>query len=442
MLLVLSSILFIISCKKEEDKNTVGSDVIGNRSGFDVRIDTFDVIAYSVKADSVTTTNRLPYYLLGKMNDPALGTTTANIITQFNVPLNGFTFDGTIDSVVLQMRYAGLKGIYGTNLVNQTIKVHELTEDLPLNVVDANGYNFEFYSTRNYAFSASELGSYVGKFNLNDSVKINVNTTTFGYAPQLRIKLTDASFIARLQAIQGISQDAFKQQFKGLVISAEQQTMGAGEGALVSLFLSNTESMVAVYTHKTENGNTIFNKFDLPVNGTAQSRTNQYKHTGQPALQAANGGTHQVQNYLQAAAGIRTRILVPGLAQIAANRPIAVNNAKIIITAEPSATYEAPGKLIPYGADENGAPVSIPDHNEYFGGVYNVNGTYSFNVNRYVQNILTTYNQQKKDVNYGFNIIISPYEELDLARRVILNTDNTNPADRKLKFILTYTVIK
>lgn len=441
MLLVLSSILFIISCKKEEDKNTVGSDVIGNRSGFDIHVDTFDVVAYSVKADSVTTTNRLPYYLLGKMNDPALGTTTANIITQFSVPLNGFTFDGTIDSVVLQMRYAGLKGFYGSNLNDQTIKVYELTEDLPDNVVDVNGYNFDFYSTRNYTFSPSELGTYTGKFNLADSVKIAVNAVTYGYAPQLRIKLTDPAFIARLQAVNGINQTDFKKQFKGLVISAEQQTISTGEGALVSFFLTNTESIVAVYTHKIENGNTVLNKFDLPVNGSGQSRTNQYKHSGQPALQPANGGTHQAQNYLQAAGGIRTRILVPGLAQLAASKPIAVNNAKIIITAEPSPTYEAPGRLIPYGADENGSPTSILDHNEYFGG-YNANGVYSFNVNRYVQNILTTYNQQKKDVNYGFNIIISPYEELDLARRVILNTDNTNPADRKLKFILTYTVIK
>ncbi|MES2689924.1 MAG: DUF4270 domain-containing protein [Bacteroidota bacterium] len=442
MLLLLSGILFIISCKKEEDKNTVGSDVIGNRSGFDVRVDTFDVIAYSVKADSVTSTNLLPYYLLGKMNDPALGTTTANIITQFSVPLNDFSFTGTIDSVVLQLRYAGVKGIYGSNLIDQTIKVHELTEDLPVNTPSSSSSNKEFYSNRNYTFSATELGSFTGKFNLTDSVKITVGTIVYPYAPQIRIKLTDAAFIARLQAVNKISQTAFKQQFKGLVISAEQQTMNAGDGALASLFLTNKESIVAVYTHRVENGNTVIEKYDLPVYGEAQSRTNQYKHSGQPALQPANGGTHQVQNYLQAAAGIRTRILVPGLAQLAGDKPIAVNGAKIILTTEPSAAYEAPARLIPYGADENGSPVSIPDHNEYFGGVYNTNGTYSFNVNRYVQSILTTYNQQKKDVNYGFNIIISPYEELDLARRVILNTDNSNPADRKLKFILTYTVIK
>lgn len=440
MLLLFGSILFNISCKKEGDKNTVGSDVIGNRSGFDIRVDTFDVIAYSVKADSVTTTNRLPYYLLGKLNDPILGTTTANIITQFVVPLNGFSFDGTIDSVVLQMRYAGLKGIYGPNLTDQTIKVHELTEDLPVNT-SAN--DKEFYSNRNYTFSPTELGSYTGRFNLTDSVKVLINSTTYGYAPQLRIKLTDPDFITRLQGINNINQDAFKQQFKGLVISAEQQTVGAGDGALGYFFLTNSESIVAVYTHKTENGNTVINKFDLPVYGEGQSRTNQYKHSGQPALQTPNGGTHQAQNYVQAAGGIRTRILVPGLAQLAADKAIAVNSARIILTAEPStATYEPPTVLIPYGANEDGSPAFTPDLNEYFGGQYNPNNSYTLNANRYVQNIMTTYYQQKRDINYGFNIIASPYDVLDMGRRVVLNTDNSNPADRKLKFILTYTVIK
>ena len=117
------------SCKKEN--NEIGSDIIGNRSGFNVQVtDTFDVIAYTSLADSVDT-RFLSYYMLGQTNDPVIGKTTANLVTQFLYPVSGFSFTNfTIDSVVLQLRYAGPTAVYGNN-TTQTIKVYEIAEDLP-----------------------------------------------------------------------------------------------------------------------------------------------------------------------------------------------------------------------------------------------------------------------------------------------------------------------
>jgi hypothetical protein len=73
-LLLMAVILINTSCKKEN--NEIGSDVIGNRSGFDVQVtDTFEVITYSSPADSVDT-RFLSYYMLGQINDPVMGITT------------------------------------------------------------------------------------------------------------------------------------------------------------------------------------------------------------------------------------------------------------------------------------------------------------------------------------------------------------------------------
>lgn len=435
MLLLLGSILFNISCKKQ-DENTVGSDVIGDRSGFDIRVtDTFEVVAYSVKADSVPETNTLPYYLLGQMNDPVLGRTSADIITQFSVPFENFTFEGTIDSVVLQLRYAGANGVYGNKATAQSIRVYELDEDLPVHTE-----NSSFHSAKSYRYKPALLGEHTGVFNVTDSVMTELDSVKIGYAPQLRVRITDPSFIARLQALSGITEASFKSQFKGLVVSAGHQSLAPGEGALAFMYLSQAESNVTVYTRKTDGSH---NRYQFPVSRVNESKTNRYVHSGQPAdLQPVNGGVHQPNNYIQAAGGIRLRVLIPGLNNLAANQAIAVNNARLVLTAKADALYEVPSRLIPYGADEKGALAAIPDFNEQYGGTFNAGTqTYSFNVNRYIQQMLTTYYQEKRDINYGFNITI-PTGDINAARRLLLDTDNSDPASRKLKFILTYTVIK
>lgn len=434
MLLVTS--LLNVSCKKEN--NEIGSEVIGNRSGFDTRVDSFDLITYSTKADSVDT-RFLTYYKLGQMNDPILGVSTANLATQFTIPFNLFSLGGaTIDSVVLQLRYAGPEGIYGNVESNQTIRVYEINEDLPVALTEY------FYSNRKYKLLGTELGKYVGKFNIKDSVYVTVGTIRTGYSPQLRIKLTDPAFINKLQnfiASPVANSAAFKSAFKGLFISAENQSHLPGEGSMtyINLRTDNPQTAVVVYTSK----NGVNEKFELPISGTNEVKTNQYLFSNTPALQPANGGSHSNTCYLQPA-GIKTRILLPNLLDIAAQQNIAIQSARLVVTVRDTgdATYKVPTRLNLWDSDSLGFRKNIIDFTEsasYYGGSYDANsGTYTFNINRHIQNLLSTYYQSKTNINYGLNLFV-PEDFPITANRAILNTDKTQG---KVKLIVTYSVIK
>lgn len=438
--LAASVILTNTSCKKEN--NEVGSDVLGNRSGFNVQVtDTFDVITYNCIADSVDT-RFLSYYMLGQMNDPILGTTTANLVTQFLYPVSGFSFNNfTIDSVVLQLRYAGTTAFYGNN-TQQTIKVYEITEDLP---VSLNEY---FYSNRTYQTSTTELGSYSGKLNLTDSVIVNIGSARVGYAPQMRIKITDANFINKLKSAPTDSfanAASFKSLFKGLMISAEQTGMAEGDGAICYLNLrtDNNQTALVVYGH--DNTSSAQAKYEFPISGTAEVKTNQYKHTYKPILQAANGGTHQAECFVQPCAGIKTRILIPSLSKLAEKNQIAVNSARLSLKVAntDSSVYKLPERLNLWDANQDGTRKNIADFIEaysYYGGNYNsATQSYTFNINRHVQHLFTHYYTNKVDVNYGLNLFV-PEDYPIGANRAILNTDKT--VQGNLKLILTYTVIK
>lgn len=428
---------FHLSCKKENPD--VGADVIGNRTGFNTQVtDTFDLITYSTAADSVDT-YFLSYYLLGQIADPVLGTYSANLITQFIQPVAGFSFNNaTIDSVVLQLRYAGPLGVYGKNN-SQTIKVYELSDVLGKRIPDV------FFSNKTYQTMGNEIGSYTGNFNTNDSVITNVGSTRLSYAPQLRIKITDQAFIDKLKnapASVYVSDTAFKQYFKGLLINADQPTMATDNGgmAVFNMRPDNPQTALVVYATDAQNQKL---KHEFLIAGVEEVKANQYKHSNIiPTLQAANGGSHQPTCYLMPCAGIKTRILIPHLSKIAAGQKIAVQNAKITVSITgDTSIYKVPTRLNLWDAYESGNRKIITDFGEgsYYDGNFNKEkGTYSFNINRHVQKLLSNYQKTGVDVNYGFNLFI-PEDAAVTANRVILDTDKTQG---KVKLILTYTVIK
>lgn len=438
VLMLLAFALVSSSCKKEN--NEVGADGIG--SGFNVQVtDTFEVITYSSVADSVDT-RYASYYMLGQMNDPILGVTTSNLVTQFLYPVSNFTFSGlTIDSAVVQLRYAGTTALYGNN-TNQTIKLYELTEDLST-ALDAT-----FYSNRTYQTNSTELGTYNGNFNLTDSAIVVVGGTRFAYAPQMRIKITNPTFLNKLQAAADSSfatPAMFKSAFKGFMISAEQSGMASGDGALTYINLRSDNSQSAMVVYVSKNG--VQNKYEFPFAGTSEVKANQFKHSNIPVtLQPAANGTHQNTTYVQPCAGIKTRILIPSLSKLAQNNQIAVNSARLefSVAGVDTSVYKLPTRLNLWDANADGSRKIIADFSEsleYYGGLYNSSTQkYVFNINRHVQNLLTSYNKTKQDINNGLNLFV-PEDYPVSANRAVFNTDRT-PGQEKIKLILTYTVIK
>lgn len=462
-------IVFLTASCRKNDTDTIGADFIGKRNGFDIRVtDATSLIVYSTQHDSFPTRS-LSYYLLGDMNDPVLGRSKANIYAQFSIPANQFTLSGgTIDSVILRLKPVFNNSYYGNISSPQEIGIYELKEQL-INSTDSG-----YFSNRSYRISSpgnpslpAPIGYYSDKINMTDSTYETVNGSNYTIEPHIRIKMSNA-FVTKLQQAEQsgafLSNDAFHNYINGLAILSQtpESHIMPGDGALVNINLRSSVSAVVIYYHNSS-GST---KQEFPFLPT-DLKTNQFFHksnvTLKPNVNKQNPGekyedyvnrVHSNECYIQSGGGIKTRILMPTILDLAKDNHIAIIGAELVFSVqdgfESDPVYKVPPNLWLQGSDSLGRITLLADFLEvypyaptdYYGGTYN--GTthqYKFNIIRHIQNIINTYKTSGKDINYGLNLII-PADDYYYgvgAGRVVLNT---NTALKKVKLNLSYTVIK
>ncbi|MCU0441869.1 MAG: DUF4270 domain-containing protein [Bacteroidia bacterium] len=433
--LLATFIVFVSSCKKE---NTVGSEFVGGIVGFDVQsTDTLTLLAYTSKQDSFRTRN-LSLYTIGKLNDPDIGTTQANIITQLTIPADNFTFPQgvVIDSIVVQLQYASASSFYGTKSTDQTIQVYELNETL-LNSSDSG-----YYSNRNYTILPSVIGSRVGNFsNIGDSVIMPFGSSTLRLPPHIRIKLSDPGFVSKIASAVYSNNATFQSSIlKGLYIATETTPLTPGAGALVYCNLNTSVNAMVVYY------NDSF-KVEFPISRSTTVKANQFfhQHTVTIPIEPAFGGTPQLTNYAQPMGGLKTRIFIPNLFDLVKDKNIAITGAEILFTPKAgmdNSTFTLPNQLLLTNSDSLGRNELIRDAAGFEGAVYYggklSNGTYRFNIIRHIQYVLNEYKNNNRNVNYGLNLLV-PADNPVAANRIVLDTDQ-RLGNIKLK--LSYTVIK
>lgn len=181
----------------------------------------------TVFQDSVITSTRnngFPiYHALGAMTDPFAGRTTAGIFLQFVPTTTGVALTGNLDSLVVVLPYSGFT--WGDTLAplplrqQHNIRVYAINEGFSK---DSTFYNYSSKGTDAAVLGTATL--ITGRKNLGtieDSVATGVNKIK--RAPHLRIKLTDAAFIAKFKAALAYdtSYAAFTTQFPGLYIMAD-----------------------------------------------------------------------------------------------------------------------------------------------------------------------------------------------------------------------------
>jgi hypothetical protein len=428
------SLLFLEACKKPEE--TVSADFIGLRNPFDIVPDTsLQLVAYTTTRDSFITRN-LSLYMLGNINDPKLGSSTANIISQVSLPVNQFTFGPSftgIDSMVLQITYGSPTAFYGKLNTPQLIRVYEMNEVL------SNHADSLYFSNRNYNYSTTALGEYSGTFeNIDDSVYITQNGVTLQLVPHMRIRITNSAFIQKFEQGEAngmfIDNSAFQQQMKGFAIVA-QATPTAGNGGIAYMNMFRPTTALVIYYNGTQRA-----EFPLTVNSV---RANQYIHNHLPSLnlQPYFSTQHFNENYVQSMCGLKTRIMIPGLFDLVKNRKIAITGAQIVFQAKDDVDpFTLPKELRLFASDSLGRLDFINDFFEggaYYGGTLDpATKTYRFNINRHIQFLLNEYLNHNKNYNYGLNLVAPADNPLSAARAVF----DTGPG--KLKLNLTYSVIK
>jgi hypothetical protein len=403
LLTLLISLFILNSCKNE---GTVGlNTATGTISGS--LVDTATVFAVT-DTDNRVVTSGLTNVPLGYFKDPVMGSATANMITDINLPGAGVSTNaaytiptGTIaiDSALLILNYAD--GFYGDSLTSRyKVNIYQLSQRL---------YNTQsYYNNSSYAYNAfNVIGSKTFYSRTHDSLKVTSIVsggpdTLIQVAPQVRIPL-DTNFIRRILFTESQSSNlVFLNNTKGLFLTMDQTQPGAGGTFMVK---APADSSIQVYI-RTFNGNTVDTTIVyMNISQTAAQITHAYSA---PVIAAYSDTAKHTDSliYLQGLSSLRAKISLPYIKTLfksIGNNNVVINRAEIVLTAAPQS--DIPAYLVPqpqltlYKFDIAGQRVSIEDASStdaraysdaIFGGFYsNITRQYHFLVTSYVQDLIS-----------------------------------------------------
>jgi hypothetical protein len=405
VLLNVSFVLVLFSCKKINEATDLGGDLI---PGVD-NVNTFDTSLNTITKNSILTSfikndsgHRVAYNDLvafGQINDPEFGQVRANFSFSLSAPAyNSYPFlpkkdtpFHPVDSVVLFLRYAGS---YGDTNSTQTVTVHEIPfTGLTTSLNEDSVYRFNDPASD---FSGPQIG--ISTFTirtLKDSFFVVQAHDTFKVANVVRIKLDPSlgTKLTQMDTAGGYKNDSlFKTIFNGLALKT------AGGGNALSYFnLADTATKLVVhYRYKVSNNDTAA---VVTYRHSSNGQSN-YVNVQPGGNWAASLNNPSDKIYIQSSpSGSYASIVIPGLSSLS-NKVI--HRAEIIATKVPSASdniFTAPPRLfldrLHHNTDSSylferdltiGSDGSIGY--DVFGGTLQGNA-YRFNITRYVQGIIT-----------------------------------------------------
>ncbi len=413
------------SCKKQELKN--GKDFLADQYGINsVKIDTFDLVTYSVLEDSIRCTNN-SHTLLGLYNDPVFGKVNASIYTNVlleNPGTTNFTNSQTVDSLVFSMQYSGYYG----NPENIQVEVYELDE---LMVVGDTMYQFSTvnHSTTNLVEAGYE--NYLPK-PLSKSI---VGTDTV--SPQLRIRL-NPSFGQHL--INGVAQghyatqEAFKEFFKGLYVKVTNYNPATGKGAVYYFNMRAVNSGLTVYYKDEENVAKSF-KYLINEKGVYFNHVD-IDRTNTKVEKLLNDASLGSKEFYAQAYGVRAIVEIPGLKNIP--KDAIIHSAQLQLPFSSyylDKTYPSASVAIGYYKDNNkNKPITIKRGNLYNQALR----AFVIDLNSYPENILVAQDIIRGLINTQTFFIV-PDNYAISAERIIFNGKNSD-YKKKPKLTVIYTL--
>jgi hypothetical protein len=429
----------LVSCKEKELADV---NVQPDQDKLDVSYTSTSNFISFVEIEDSNRTDETEFNLLGSYIDPIFGKCEAGFASQFLLS-NGnpdFSYTDTagilyppeIDSVVLSLAYYGSYG--DINKLNgiQKVEVFELTSNVHIDSVYYS--NLKIDTCIN---SSILLASKVFLPKTNTAVFVD----SIAQVPQLRINLDSDLFGKKIMGLPPFNASSldnnenFKKYFKGLYVRVNNSFQSVNQGGILYLDLLSPFSKITTYYH---NGPKKGGSFDYVISSSESARINLFKHTyAAPILnQLNNPSLGQQQIYVQAMAGLRSKITLPLLKQWIDSMPIAIHKAEIIFKIDEPFTgkYVPNSRLFLFGIDSVGKKYFLPDQSEgstfssqYYGGFYNeTTKEYRFNIARYAQLVAT-----KKITDNGLYLVTGT--TFQTANRVVIK-GGTN-----IQLNLTYT---
>jgi len=446
LLITLTSLIW--SCKKEPD--LLGLDLIPEEDLLNhAVIDTITIRAITEREDTLRT-DELATMLLGSINDPVFGTTTASVYTQLRLPGTNVSFgtDVVVDSIVLTLPY---KGIYGDSSAVQNITVYELDESIQTSVkseTSGRTLDYPYYHFSTLQHKATPVGQFSFVPNTVDSSMLD----TVKVGPFMRIPLT-LEFANRIVNANQILDSAlanntkFLQAIKGLYITAEPAT-APGSGAIMYLNPTHSLSRVHIYYSAMVNNERENKKLELLINENS-GRFNHYEHSGyagaDPDLVAqmqGNGASASQKLFLQSMGGTRIKLEFPYLDKLR-DKKMAIHEARLVMeNAGDDTEYRLPG-LIGIRERYVGQDLTtekytylyraIVDENagsNYIDGYLN-DDKYKLRITRYIQQRLL-----HPEIEFGPLYLLAAGSALSANRAVI---GGPGAEQGKLKLVIYYT---
>ena len=421
------TLLFIGSCKKPTDLQADGllpeEDVL-----YANQTDTATITSYIVREDTLST-DELSACLLGSYTDETFGRTLASFSTQF--ALSGATpsfpevFE--VDSVIFSVAYSGYS--YGS-LGEGYLSVKELSADLPKSGSFNSSYNAPVLN-ENLLADASQTFQFKPKTYLFGTVD--------SLAPQLRIPLKPSLGARLLQPADTTvleSDEKFQTYFKGLKVEAGSYPMG-----VVALDLTNINSKITVY-YRFDNGglaDTTFYEFPVTSDCGRYSQIQHfYQYATQPELQGlvtTDTLANQSMMFLQAGAGIKTKLVLPTLLDLQMNESRIVNKAELIVPYEPDSRYAPTSQIFIFYQNSEGTLVALPDQfsGNIGGGLEESNKRYRLNITQYIQKVISG---ELENVPL---FIVSGAAGVSVNRTIIHGPEFSDNNVENLRLIITYS---
>ncbi|MCP4551468.1 MAG: DUF4270 domain-containing protein [Bacteroidetes bacterium] len=437
MLVVITLGVYLTSCTKKGQ--IIGVEIRPTNELELESNDTSSIIAYSILQDSLITTN-YTHVLIGSYMDAIFGQTNASYYTQLRLQPNLIDFNfgqnAVIESLILSLSY---DGYYGDTTTYQTFKVYEISE--PLN--SDSGYYY--YSNDKVSHYGEELASITFQPKPNTPI-LQTDPDTITIEPFIEFDLlsqstqfADKILSTPLEILQ--DPDSFLEYINGLCVIAEPVNEG---GAILYFNLLSAESDLTI---KYRNDTSTDAVYKIPLVDST-TRFNNYDHNNyldasddfKAQVLAGDASLGQENIYVQALAGVITKVTFPFINTLTTHSNIVINSAELSMSVSEDINGSSPPeKLTLVKINSDGTTSAFIDAlagDTYFGGVYDsINHEYKFQISQYVQQLTT-----QGATDYGLYIKV-----YGGAGQITLK--GTNPAlpasfSDRIKLKVIYTIVE
>ncbi|PCH91081.1 MAG: hypothetical protein COB85_09580, partial [Bacteroidetes bacterium] len=258
-------------------------------------------------------------------------------------------------------------------LTAQTVKVYLVAETFFSSSL--------YYSNKKFKLGNPQIEDDEGDYDLDPSKEIASVSLKPESGDTIKIKFNDVLFGPEDSLL--VNNNAFQSLIRGFYITTDTTNPG---GIFYLDFLSPATKLTLYYNDSLS--------FDFKIN-SASATINHFEHSYsgtevESQLNDSTVGDSLV--YVQAMAGVKTKINFPFLSEWAKNENIAINKAELVITVLDGGTlltHPSPEALFLLGAGANPLTNDLLEGVSYFGGTYDLaSKQYKFNIARHIHEIL------------------------------------------------------